>query len=83
MDELEGNYCKWNVTVWYHLYVESKKYNNLMNMTEKKHAYRYREQTSGFSGERGGRGNIGMGKWETQTIRCKTGSRMFYTKWGI
>ena len=33
--------------VWYHLYVESKKYNKLINVTKKKQIHRYREQTSG------------------------------------
>ena len=32
--------------VWYHLYVESKKYNKLVNITKKKQAHR--EQTSGY-----------------------------------
>ena len=35
-------------TVWYHLYVESKKYNKLVNKTKKQQAHRYREQTSGY-----------------------------------
>ena len=32
-------------TVWYHLYVESKKYNKLVNITKKQ---THREQTSGY-----------------------------------
>ena len=32
----------------YHLYVESKKYNKLVNTTKKKPTDRYREQTSGY-----------------------------------
>ena len=50
-------------TVWYNLHVESKKYNNkLVNITKKKQIYRYREQTSGYSGEREEtRGIIGAG----------------------
>ena len=32
----------------YHLYVESKKYNKLVNITKKKQTHRYREQTSGY-----------------------------------
>ena len=32
--------------VLYHLYVESKKWNKLVNMTKKKQIHRYREQTS-------------------------------------
>ena len=34
--------------VGYHLYVESKKYNKLVNITKKKQTHRYREQTSGY-----------------------------------
>ena len=39
MDELGGHHAKWNVrhkkvnTLWYCLYVESKKYNKLVNIT--------------------------------------------------
>ena len=33
---------------WYHLYVESKKYNKLVNRIEKKQTHRYREGTSGY-----------------------------------
>ena len=36
-----------NNTVWYHLYVESKQYNKLMNKTGMKQTHRYREETSG------------------------------------
>ena len=44
-------------TVWYHLYVESKKYNKLVNIIKKKPTYRYREQTSGYQrGEGSGEG---------------------------
>ena len=35
-------------TVWYHLYVESKKYNKPVNTTTKKQIHRYREQTNGI-----------------------------------
>ena len=35
-------------TVCYHLYVESKKYNKLVNIEKKKQTHRYREQTSGY-----------------------------------
>ena len=34
----------------YHLYVESKKYNKLVNITKKKQTHRYREQTRDFPG---------------------------------
>ena len=35
-------------TVWCHLHVESKKYNKLVNKTEKKLTHRYREQASDY-----------------------------------
>ena len=48
--------------ICYHLYVESKKYNKPVNITKQKQTHRYREQTSGISGEReGGRDNVGEG----------------------
>ena len=34
--------------MWYHLCVESKKYNKLVDKTEKKQTHRYRECTSGY-----------------------------------
>ena len=40
-------------TVSYHLYVESKKYNKLVNMTKKKHTYSYREQINGYQWDEG------------------------------
>ena len=39
-------------TVWYHLYMESKTYNKLMNIT-KEQTHRYREQTSGYQQGKG------------------------------
>ena len=42
--------------VWYHLHVESKKYNKLVNTTKKNETHRYREQTSGCLWKEG--------KWE-------------------
>ena len=48
-------------TVRYLLYIESKKYNKLVNITKKKQIHRYREQTSGYQwGQGRGRGNIGV-----------------------
>ena len=35
-------------TVWYHLHVESKKYNRLVNTAKKKQIRRYREQISHY-----------------------------------
>ena len=58
MDRLGGHYAnevsqtKTN-TAWYHLYVEAKKYNKLVNTAQKKQAHRYREQTSGYQWEGG------------------------------
>ena len=40
----------------YHLYVESEKYNKLVNLAKKKQTHQYREQTSGSSGEKEGGG---------------------------
>ena len=37
-------------TVCYHSYVESKKYNKLVDITKKKQNHRYREQTNGCQG---------------------------------
>ena len=35
-------------TAGYHLYVEPKKYNKLVDITKKKQTHRYREKTSGY-----------------------------------
>ena len=54
------NYSTRTNTLQHHLYVKSKKYNKLVNKTEKKNTHRYREQTSGCQwGEGRGRGNLG------------------------
>ena len=54
MDVLGEYYAKCNDirqrkanTALYHLHVESKKYNKLVNTTKKNETHRYREQTSG------------------------------------
>ena len=60
-------YCMISL-IWY---VASKKYNQLVNITKKKQTHRYRGQASGY--QWGGRGSIGVGEWEVQTIGCKTG----------
>ena len=70
MDGLGGYYAKWNksdgerqILLWYHLYVESKKYKQLVNKTKKKQTHRYRKQTSGSQWrEARGRGNIEVGR---------------------
>lgn len=36
------------LSIIYHLHVESKKYNELVNITKKKQSHRYREQNSGY-----------------------------------
>ena len=47
--------------VWYHLGVEFKQYNKLVNIMKKKQAHRYREQSSGY--QCGMRGTVkGLGK---------------------
>ena len=44
-------------TLWYHSYVEYKKYNKLVNVTKKKQTDRYREQSGGYQwGEGSGEG---------------------------
>ena len=46
---------------YYHLYVESEKYNKLVNITKQKQTHRYRKQTSGCQGgERSGEGQDGV-----------------------
>ena len=50
--------------MWYHLYVESKNYNKLVNSTEKKQTPRYREQSRGYQcGEQLCRGGVGRGQF--------------------
>ena len=49
-------------TVWYHLYVESKKYNKLVNIKKRSRLTDIENKLMITSGEReGGRGNIGIG----------------------
>ena len=40
-------------TECYHLHVESKKYNKVVNITKKKQTHSYREQTSGYQWGKG------------------------------
>ena len=59
--------------VWYHLHVESEKYNQLENITRKKQIHRYREQTNNFQwGEEEGKGNIRVWEQDVLTVRYKT-----------
>ena len=64
IDGLGEHNAKWNKSdkdkYWYCLYVESTKYNKLVNIIKKKQTHRYREQTNGYQWGRG-RGNIGVG----------------------
>ena len=64
-------------TVWYHLYVESEKYNRLVNKT-KRQTHRYKEQTSGYHWEEGtGRNKIGVKVSESRFSRVW----LFVTPW--
>ena len=57
-------------TVRYHLYVESKRNNNLVHVTKRSRLTDKENKLVGTSGEReGGRGNIGVGDEEFQTTR--------------
>ena len=56
------------MTMWYHLHVESKKYNKLVNITKKK-SHGYIERIRGDQWE---------GEWEEQSVGCKIGSRVYY-----
>ena len=60
--------------------MDSKKYNKLVNISEKKQAHRYREQTSGYQC---GRGGAIWGEGEVQAAGCKMGSGMYCTTWEI
>ena len=58
--------------LWYHLYVDSKRYNKQVNITEKKQIHRYAEQTRHYLWGEGRWGDeIGGGDWEMQTIMYK------------
>ena len=48
-------------TVWYNLYVESKKYSKLVNIIKMKQIHRYREQISSYGETEVGRGYIKEG----------------------
>ena len=54
-----------------------------MSITKKKQTHRYMEQTSVYQWGEAGRGNIGVGEWEIQTVGYKIGSRIYCTTWGI
>ena len=81
-----GGYCaKWSKTkrktntVWYHLYVKSKKIKRV-NIRKQKQTHRYREQTSGYQwGEGRGEGQAGgMGLRDTKTTVYKIDKQQGY-----
>ena len=55
-------------TVWYHLHVESKVYNKLVNTTK-----RSRHRYKGRTGDYGDGSDVRVGEQEVQTIGCKIG----------
>ena len=59
-------------TVWYHLYVESKKYKKPVNITKKKQTHRYREEISGYQwGEGKDEGRYRSKLLKVQTVLYK------------
>ena len=49
-------------TIWYCLYVETKKYDKLINITKRKQTHKCREQISGYQwGKEEGKGSIRVG----------------------
>ena len=78
-----GGYCaKWNKTktdtVWYHLYVKSKKYNKLVNITKQEQTHRTKLAVNS-----GGGRSTEVREEEVQTVEGRTGSGMHWTTWGI
>ena len=64
--------------IWYSLYVKSKKYNKLVNITKQEQTHRTKlAVTSG-----GGR-STEVREEEVQTVEGRTGSGMHWTTWGI
>ena len=55
-------------TAWYHLCVESKKFNKLVRIIRKNPIHRYREQSSGYQQERT---NMGVENDEVQAFKYK------------
>ena len=60
------------------LYVESKKYNKLVNTTKKRQG----SQIVVTRGDGGG-AILGWGSWEVQTLLCREAIGMYCTAWGI
>ena len=56
--------------------MESKKYNKLVDITRSR-LTDIENKLVGTTGERVGRGSIGVGEWEVQTIGCKIGYKVF------
>ena len=67
LNECQTENDKYCTISWYHLYVESKKYNKLVNKTKTKQTHRYREKISGYqlqgSGEQRGDRMGGSNYW--------------------
>ena len=64
MNRTEGYYAKWNKSdrerqILYQLYVESKKYNKLVNITKQKQTHWYRIQNNNYQWR--GREMLGWG----------------------
>ena len=63
--------------------MESKKYDKLVNIANKKQTHRYRKHTSDNQwGDEGEEGQY-KGRGEVQTIRYKINTRIYGTTWGI
>ena len=58
-------------TVWFHIYVESRKQSKWTNMKKQKQNYRYREQMVDRGEGGGGKKVIDEGDQEVQTSTCK------------
>lgn len=53
--------------------MESKNYNQLMNITKKKQIHRFRTQTSDYQWGEMGEREFRVEDWEIQTIECNIG----------
>ena len=70
--------------ILYHLYVKSKKYNTLANITENKQMHGYREQTSVYQwGEESWEGQYRSRGEGVQTIRYKISYKYILYNTGI
>lgn len=62
-----GSWKRKTNTGCYHLSVESKQIQPVVNIMKKKQTAQIERKTSGYPWGRG-KGNIGRGEWEVQTI---------------